>query len=184
VQRRLDEGWRLATTSAGRSACRSVPHRVRFTSRLGTRPGSGLLLSATLTRGGGAPARLLAPRERRGWEAWWFCSKFQRNSGDPRHTNTQRQETEHGHVPLRHGDSGRKRAPVGFRSAAAGVRICATGCLRHLRGQSSKVGTLAIDRNPRLSCGDGQTSTHPTNSDRETLWARRWVWRRQSYRVS
>ena len=27
----------------------------------------------------------------------------------------------------------------------------------------------------RMSCGDGQTSTHLTNSDHETLWARRWV---------
>ena len=47
-----------------------------------------------------------------------------------------------------------------------------------------KVGTLAIDRNPRLSCGDGQTSTHPPPDGRETLWARGWVGRRQSWRVS
>ena len=33
-------------------------------------------------------------------------------------------------------------------------------------------GTLAIDRNPRLSCGDGQTSTHVTPDGLETLWAR------------
>jgi hypothetical protein len=46
------------------------------------------------------------------------------------------------------------------------------------------VGTLAIDRNPRLSCGDGQTSTHPPPDGRETLWARGWVGRWQSWRVS
>ena len=46
------------------------------------------------------------------------------------------------------------------------------------------IGTLAIDRNPRLSRGDGQTSTHPTPHGRETLWARGQVGRRQSYRVS
>jgi len=47
------------------------------------------------------------------------------------------------------------------------------GAMAPPRGNTNTPGgTLAIDRNPRLSCGDGQTSTHPTPDGRETLWAR------------